>query len=107
MEKKYPKIEIYGIPETVSRCAGCSFVKLILKDLGIPYTFIDVLSPSKNSLGFTYDREMIVKLAERAKFPSLNIRYPVIFVDDVHIKNIRLFKEHLIELGYDKDIVED
>lgn len=107
VENQSLKIEVYGIPETVSRCPGCIHVRKILEGLGLPFSFYDVLSPSQDGVGFTYDRPLIVSLAERAGFPTLNIRYPVIFVDDKLVHNIRFFKQLLLEKGFDPDIIED
>ncbi|AZV01042.1 hypothetical protein KNU35_gp189 [Escherichia phage vB_EcoM_005] len=61
---------------------------------GIPETVMD-------------DKPLIVSLAKRAGFKSLAIRYPVIFVDNKKIENIPAFKSLLIELGYDRDLIED
>lgn len=107
MENQSLKIEVYGIPEEVSRCPGCLSVRSLLDNLKLSYTFYSVFSPSQAPLGFSYDRELIVSLAERAKFPSLNIRYPVIFVDNKLIHNIPRFKELLLSKGFDPDIIED
>ena len=107
MENQSLKIEVYGIPETVSRCPGCIYVRKILEGLGLPFSFYDVLSPSQDGPGFTYDRPLIVSLAKRAGFPTLNIRYPVIFVDDKLVHNIRFFKQLLLDKGFVPDIIED
>jgi hypothetical protein len=98
------KIEIYGIPEEVGRCPGCYTVTKLLKELNAPYTFYKVLT---NNGKIEYDRPLIVSLAKRAGFTSLNIRYPVIFLNDKKQKNIAEFKKSLISLGYDSDIIED
>lgn len=107
MENQSLKIEVYGIPDTVSHCAGCIFVRKLLENLSLPYEFKEVLSPSPDGAGFTYDRPLIVSLAKRAGFPSLSIRYPVIFIDDKLIHNIRFLKQFLLDKGFDPDIIED
>lgn len=98
------KIEVYGIPDEVGRCSGCQSVTKLLKELNAPFTFYKVLT---NNGKIEYDRPLIVSLAKRAGFTSLNIRYPVIFINDSRQKNIKQFKETLISLGYDRDIIED
>uniref|UniRef100_A0A173GA59 Glutaredoxin n=1 Tax=Escherichia phage UFV-AREG1 TaxID=1837867 RepID=A0A173GA59_9CAUD len=98
------KIEVYGIPDEVGRCPGCQSVTKLLKELNAPFTFYKVLT---NNGKIEYDRPLIVSLAKRAGFTSLNIRYPVIFINDSRQKNIKHFKETLISLGYDRDIIED
>lgn len=107
METKSLKIEIYGIPEAVSRCAGCMHATKILNDLGLPYEFYDVLyiDPVENQVA--YNRGLIESLAERAGFPSLNIRYPVIFINDKLQHNLRYFKQFLLDQGFDPDLIED
>lgn len=99
-----PEIEIYGIPETVMRCPGCMSVTKLLKELNAPFTFYEVITKTDT---IAYDKPLIVSLAKRAGFTSLNIRYPVIFVDNVRQRNIKAFKETLISLGYDQDTIED
>lgn len=98
------KIEVYGIPDEVGRCPGCQSVTKLLKELNAPFTFYKVLT---NNGKIEYDRPLIVSLAKRVGFTSLNIRYPVIFINDSRQKNIKHFKETLISLGYDRDIIED
>lgn len=105
MDQKLTKIEIYGIPETVMRCPGCIAVLSLLNSLSIPHTFYPVINQTPS--GAVYDKPLIVSLAERAGFKSLAIRYPVIFVDNKKIENIPAFKSLLIELGYDRDLIED
>lgn len=98
------KIEIYGIPEEVGRCYGCMAVTSLLNNLGVPFTFYKVIT---NDGQLKYDRPLIVSLAKRAGFGSLNIRYPVIFVNDKKQNNIKHLKETLLQLGYDRDLIED
>ena len=99
-------IEIYGIPEEVWRCPGCKTAVDLLKALKINYKFINVINNKDDHI--EYDRPVIVDLAKRIGcFPSLSIRYPVIFVDNIKQHNIPSFKQTLISLGYDKDIIED
>lgn len=99
------KIEIYGIPETVMRCPGCIAVQHLLNSLSIPYTFYPVINQTLS--GPVYDKPLIVTLAKRAGFRSLSIRYPVVFVDGIRLKNIPALKTFLIEQGYDQDLIED
>lgn len=104
MDQNLTKIEIYGIPEEVGRCPGCYAVTKLLRELDVPFEFYKVLT---NNNGIAYDRSLIVSLARRMGINHLSIRYPVIFVNDVKQKNIKHFKETLIELGLDRDIIED
>ncbi|BBC78116.1 Glutaredoxin [Escherichia phage EcS1] len=99
------KVEIYGIPETVWRCPGCLTATKLLKELEIPFTFYPVVGQTEQ--GIVHNRPLIVTLAKRAGFPTLSIRYPVIFVNDEKMYNIKYFKDKLIELGYDQDLIED
>lgn len=107
METKSLKIEIYGIPEAVSRCAGCMQATKILKDLNLPYQFYDVIYIDPVTKQIAYNRDLIVALAKRAGFPTLNIRYPVIFVDNVLQHNLRFFKQFLLDQGFDPDLIEE
>lgn len=100
------KIEIYGIPENVWRCPGCHEVRGLLSSLSVDYEFIDVIQNVDGDI--QYDRPTIESLAKRiGVFPSLSIRYPVIFVDDIKMYNIPYFKQKLIDSGYDRDLIED
>ncbi|AIZ02418.1 glutaredoxin [Escherichia phage vB_EcoM_VR26] len=105
MGQNSTKIEIYGIPEEVGRCPGCMHIRSLLGSLNLPYTFYSVLN--KQGSEIAYDRPLIVSLAKRAGYPTLNIRYPVIFVNDEKMTNIPAFKTKLISLGYDQDLIED
>ena len=67
---KQNKIEVYGIPDEVGRCPGCQSVTKLLKELNAPFTFYKVLT---NNGKIEYDRPLIVSLAKRAGFTSLNI----------------------------------
>lgn len=99
-------IEIYGIPEEVWRCPGCKIVRDLLETLKIDYTFYNVINDVDGRP--TYDRPLIESLAKRIGcFPSLAIRYPVIYVNNIKQYNIQTFKDTLIALGYDQDIIED
>jgi glutaredoxin len=98
------KIEIYGIPEEVSRCPGCALVRKTLDDLKIPYEFYPVFKNSSNELGFEYDRPRIVEVAKRIGcYPSLALRYPIVFMNNQKIHKISILKDKLRELGYDPD----
>ena len=95
------KIEIYGIPSEVSRCAGCEYAKKLLDSVKLTYSFNEVIHKDQNDLGFSFNRPLIEECAKRIGcFPNLNLRYPVIFVDDVKITSI---KDHLLSLGYNLD----
>ena len=99
-------IEIYGIPEQVWRCPGCHWIRGLLASLNVEYTFIDVISPG--GTGPVYDRPLIESLAKRlCQFPSLSIKYPVIFVDNQFIPSLKDFQQFLIDKGYDRDLIED
>lgn len=92
-------IEIYGIDEADFRCGGCRLAKQLFDEAGLNYTFNKVLIKDKDGFPY-YEKEVIEKLAKRAKFSSLRIAYPVIFIDNVLI-NIKNLREFLIEAGYD------
>lgn len=96
-------IEIYGVSEEDYRCHACMEAKKIVEEAGLDYTFTKVLSKGEKDGMPVYDRPTIEALAKRAKFQSLNIRYPVIFINDqiVRIKNLR---SHLFKMGYDVDV---
>lgn len=99
-------IEIYGIPEQVWRCPGCHWIRGLLASLNVEYTFIDVISPGDT--GPVYDRPLIESLAKRlGQFPSLSIKYPVIFVDNQFIPSLKDFQQFLIDKGYGRDLIED
>lgn len=100
-----PKIEIYGIPETVWRCYGCISAIKLLNDLKLDFIFYPVMSETAE--GIVSDRPLISQLAKRAGYSTLSIRYPVIFVNDDKMYNLNYFKDKLIELGYDRDLIED
>ena len=98
------KIEIYGIPETVGRCPGCYSLRKTLDEAGIEYTFYDVLIPNDNGVGFVYDRDRITEAAKRVgSFPSLALRYPIVFLNDKKIYKLSDLKSYLVGLGYDLD----
>lgn len=99
------KAEVYGIPEEVGRCHGCIEVRRVLDELRIAYTFNKVLFSTPE--GLDYDRPLIESLAKRAGFKSLSIRYPVVFIDDVRMTNLKEFKAFLIKEGFDSDIIEN
>lgn len=105
MEPKSLKIEVYGIPEEVHRCPGCIHVQTLIKELELTATFIPVMSKTESGQ-ITYDRNLIVDLAKRAGFPNLNIRYPVIFVNDQLQTNILKFKQKLLDSGVNPDLFD-
>ncbi|QHB49414.1 glutaredoxin [Klebsiella phage PhiKpNIH-6] len=77
-----------------------------MASLNVEYTFIDVISPGDT--GPVYDRPLIESLAKRlGQFPSLSIKYPVIFVDNQFIPSLKDFQQFLIDKGYDRDLIED
>lgn len=99
-------IEVYGIPGEVGHCPACNHIQTLLGALQAPYTFHKVMY--KDSDGINYNRPTIEALAKRIGcYPSLSIRYPVIYVNNKKMLNIKHFKETLINLGYDQDIIED
>ena len=99
-------IEIYGIPEEVWRCPGCKAVRDLLDKLQLPYEFYNVINEFDGQP--VYDRPLIESLAKRIGcYPSLAIRYPVIFMDNVKQYDIPTFKTNLIAAGHDPDIIED
>lgn len=97
------KVEIYGVDKNIFKCSGCMIAEEIFKEAGIAYDFFSVIRSLSEDGIPDYDRKMIQGLAERAGFNSLNIIYPVIFVDDnrVLLKNLRQF---LHDKGYDVDV---
>lgn len=99
------KIDVYGIPESVGRCYGCRRVKGLLDDLGFIYTFIPVMQSVSDKP--SYDRPAIEKLASRMGQTSLNIAYPVIFIDDVRVRNFNDFKDLLLLNNADPSIIQD
>lgn len=99
------KIELYGIPEEVGRCYGCRRVKSMFDDLELNYSYNKVMVKTDN--GIEYDRPLIVSLASRLGQKSLNIAYPVIFIDDIRVKNFNELKSILLSHGCDDIIIED
>lgn len=96
------KIEVYGIDEKLGlpiRCSGCINTTRYLDMQGYEYTLYPVLLSSDNELGFDYDRERIKELAKRAKFPSLSIQYPQVFIDDEHIGGYRDMRQYIDSLN--------
>lgn len=99
-------IEIYGIPEEVWRCPGCKVVRDLLGELKLEYVFYNVINNTDGVI--KYDRPLIESLAKRIGcYPSLAIRYPIIFVNNKKQYDIPTFKQNLIDAGYDPDIIED
>lgn len=99
-------IEIYGIPEEVWRCPGCVIVRDLLKRLELSYEFYNVINEVNGQI--EYDRPLIESLAKRIGcYPSLAIRYPVIYMNGIKQYDIPTFKKNLIDAGYDPDIIED
>lgn len=99
------KIELYGIPEEVGRCYGCRRVKSMFDDLKLDYSYNKVMT--NTDTGIQYDRPLIVSLASRLGQTSLNISYPVIFINDVRVKNFNELKTTLLTHGCDESIIED
>ncbi len=99
------KIDLYGIPEEVGRCYGCRRIKGLFDDLELKYSYNKVML--KTDDGIEYDRPLIVSLASRLNQKSLNIAYPVIFIDNIHIKNFNHLKDVLLSHGCDEVIIED
>ncbi|AEO97047.1 thioredoxin [Salmonella phage vB_SenM-AKM_NP4] len=98
------KIEIYGIPETVGRCPACYSIRKTLDDENIPYAFYDVIIPNENEVGFVYDRDRITEAAKRVgSYPSLALRYPIVFLNNQRIRNKSHLLEQLSVLGYNLD----
>lgn len=99
------KIELYGIPEEVGRCYGCRRVKSLFDDLQLDYSYNKVMV--NTDTGVQYDRPLIVSLASRLGQTSLNIAYPVIFIDNIRVKNFTDLKTNLLTHGCDESIIED
>lgn len=87
------KIEIYGIPEDVHRCAGCRAAKQLCDDRGLDYQFIPIVRVADTPLGFEYVMEAVEELKTRAGKQSAPTNYPQIFVNDKWIGSLKTFKE--------------
>lgn len=86
-------IEVYGIPDTVYNCWGCAASRKLLDDMGLQYTFHEVVTPVDNEIGFDYNRPKIEELAKRLGSSSLKLVYPQIFIDGEHIGGYKQLKE--------------
>ena len=96
---KQLKIEVYGIPESAHRCAGCHYLSKMLNELHLPFTFNEVIT--RDASGVVFNRPLIVTLAKRMNHPGLNIHYPVTFIDNVLFKSPSEVKAFLIKNNFD------
>lgn len=87
------KVEIYGIPEDVAKCAGCIDSIRICIEYGYDYELIPVLKKSDNELGFEYIIEKFDECQKRAGLPYRPTSFPRIFVNGRYIGSIKQFKE--------------
>lgn len=99
-------IEVFGIPEEVRRCYGCRQVRKMLDELGFEYVFYPVMSLDENNQ-VQIDRDQIEWLARRLGQKSLNIAYPVIYIDNVRQPSMASLKDSLRARNADEIILGD